>query len=104
MPCKVQPLLPSIGLELYQLGVQIWAKKKKKKIWLLIGQYWEKLGNFLFYHLVTLVATDRRMDGSREKEIATKKVFQKSISSYSSSSRIRRISNFKMLSFFRNPI
>ena len=27
MPCKVQPLLPSIGLELYQLGVQIWAKK-----------------------------------------------------------------------------
>ena len=27
MPCKVQPLLPSIGLELYQLGVQIWGKK-----------------------------------------------------------------------------
>ena len=27
MPCKVQLLLPSIGLELYQLGVQIWAKK-----------------------------------------------------------------------------
>ena len=27
MPCKVQLLLPPIGLELYQLGVQIWAKK-----------------------------------------------------------------------------
>ena len=31
MPCKVQSLLPSIGLELYQLGVQTWAKKKKGK-------------------------------------------------------------------------
>ena len=31
MPCKVQPLLPSIGLELYQLGVHFLAKKKKKK-------------------------------------------------------------------------
>ena len=27
MPCKVQSLLTSIGLELYQLGVQTWAKK-----------------------------------------------------------------------------
>ena len=24
-------------------------------IWLFMGQYWEKLGNFLFLHLVTLV-------------------------------------------------
>ena len=31
MPCKVQPLLPSIGLELYQLGVHFLAKKKIKK-------------------------------------------------------------------------
>ena len=31
MPFKVQSLLPSIGLELYQLGVHILAKKKKKK-------------------------------------------------------------------------
>ena len=29
MPFKVQSLLPSIGLELYQLGVHILAKKKK---------------------------------------------------------------------------
>ena len=31
MPFKVQSLLPSIGLELYQLGVHILAKKNKKK-------------------------------------------------------------------------
>ena len=31
MPFKVQSHLPSIGLELYQLGVHILAKKKKKK-------------------------------------------------------------------------
>ena len=28
-----------------------------KMIWLLFGQYWEKLGNFLFHHLVTLTTT-----------------------------------------------
>ena len=30
MPFKVQSHLPFIGLELYQLGVHILAKKKKK--------------------------------------------------------------------------
>ena len=30
MPFKVQSHLPSIGLELYQMGVHILAKKKKK--------------------------------------------------------------------------
>ena len=31
IPFKVQHPLPSIGLDLYQLGVHIRAKKKKKK-------------------------------------------------------------------------
>ena len=31
MPLKVQYPLPLVGLEPYQLGVQIRAKKKKKK-------------------------------------------------------------------------
>ena len=43
MPCKVQSLLPSIGLELYQLGVQTWAKKT--------GWVPPKLSRFVFaYH------------------------------------------------------
>ena len=31
-----------------------------KIIWLLLGQYWGKLGNFLFHHLVTLFTTPQR--------------------------------------------
>ena len=26
----------------------------KKMSWLLLGKYWQKMGNFLFHHLVTL--------------------------------------------------
>ena len=62
MPCKVQPLLPSIGLELYQLGVQIWAKKIVINILNLLWQFFVLLGKFSLLwrpiielnHLVTL--------------------------------------------------